>query len=421
MRRVLNLFFTILLSISMVSVDLMAEDGGEQKPYTNKETGRSYKDVNDINAEERSNLKAPLKELFKTTAWNLFLQEFEMLWDVGFCGSGLDLAMGFKATMIEPIGYMEISKKPLWFPFAELDLGGSTIKSCSSRGASEEEAARDECFYQHFIYAPIMGMIFKKNLQFVCFHQGDIALPIISEFDPTHLKDVYSYKMIPHVIAMISPQAIITSVLNCAATMAYSAIKGYATSQSSNNNWTADEWAKQYEDPTQENTKSGNSAEYKRKGLESLSFIRNTMYHNLGCLGLMPIGGYSEGNDPITDGNLLAYGAINKAHAASAIIQIPILRKQTEFGMELLGEAVGMSSSPGSTLCKAKDFALPIESQYVLQRAYPTVGGGSELGESGVTVSTLANLPGGKDSVVQVLWERRDYYAFAYQCTAKKK
>lgn len=138
------------------------------------------------------------------------------------------------------------------------------------------------------------------------------------------------------------------------------------------------------------------------------------MYYNLGCLGMHPVGGYSEGNDPVADASLLAYGALSKAHAATAITQIPIVRKQTEFGMELLGDVVS-ASMPGSTLCKAKNFPLAIETQYVLQRAYPTVADGKEFGETSMTLSTLANVPG-KDSVVDVLWLRRDYYAFAYWC-----
>lgn len=431
MKKVFNVFLAFYLSVAMVYGDTVSANGSEaassnvpttpkdekKDGYTNAETGKTYKSEADISPEDRTKLKAPLTDnLFKSTDWSLFLKEFEINWDVGFCGSGLDLALGFRASMIEPLGYMEISKKPLHFPFADLDLGGNAIKSCSSRGGSEEEAARDECFYQHFVFAPIMGMIFKKKLKFVCFHQGNIALPIIAEFDPTHLIDIYNMKTIVHIIAMVSPQAIVSSIINCASTMAYSGIKGYATNStgSSDQEWDSTSWANQYEDPNERYENFEDSSTFKRKGLESLAFIRNTMYYNLGCLGMHPVGGYSEGNDPVADASLLAYGALSKAHAATAITQIPIVRKQTEFGMELLGDVVS-ASMPGSTLCKAKNFPLAIETQYVLQRAYPTVADGKEFGETAMTLSTLANVPG-KDSVVDVLWLRRDYYAFAYWC-----
>jgi hypothetical protein len=395
-------------------------NAGSETPtdgYTNKETGKTYKDENSISAEEKTKLSVPLQNLFKTTEWSLFLLEFEISWDIGVCGSGLDKAIGFKARMIEPLGYMETTKKPLYLPFADLDLGGSMIKSCTSRSASKDESARDECMYNHFIYAPIMGMIFKKKLKFVCFNEGEIALPVLSEFDPTHLKDVYNYKMIPHVIAMISPQAIVTSIINCGATMAYSMIKGYATNSIGDSEETFDStsWANQYEDPSTRFTNFSSASTLKEKGLDGLGFIRNTMYYNLGCQGMHPVGGYVEGIDPGIDGSLLAYGALSKLHAASALTQIPLLKKQTEFSMELI-KGVSDAKMPGSTLCKAKTFALPIETQYILQRAYPTVGSAKEFGETAATMTTLANVPGSKDSFVYVLWLRRDYYAFAYFC-----
>lgn len=430
MNKVLNLIFTAYITTAMLYVDIQAAttvDGTtkteepkkeDEKGYTNAETGKTYKDVSDISPEERTKLKAPLQNLFKSTAWDLFLQEFEINFDLGTCGEGMDKAIGFRASMIEPVGYMETTKKPLYFPFADLDLGGSLIKSCPSRAGGLEESGRDECMYQHFIFAPIMGMIFKKKLKFVCFHQGNIALPILSEFDPTHLKDVYFYKMIPHILVMISPQAIVTSIINCAATMSYSLIKGYATNtkgDGENKEWNSDEWANQYEDPETRESNFESSSTFKRKGLEYLAFIRNSMYYNLGCLGMHPIGGYIEGTDPAMDANLLALGALSKAHAASALTQVPILRKQTEFGLELSSESLDIKNI-GSTLCKPKSFPLAIETQYVMQRAYPTVDSGKEFGETAATLSTLANLPGSKDSFVYVLWLRRDYYAFAYYC-----
>ncbi len=394
------------------------------KGYTNQKTGKTYKDVKDISSEERTKLKAPFKNLFKSTQWSLFLQEFEIKWKLGECGKGWEKAWGFKAHLIEPIGYMEVSKKPLYFPFADLDLGGKTIKSCQSRADSREESTRDNCQYQHFIFAPIMGMIFKKSQKFICFHPGKMLIPVISEFLPNYLVDTMDMKLIPHILAMVSPQAIVSSIINCGATMGSSFIRGYATNQkgSSKKQFDSTEWAEGYTDPSTNITNNASSDSLVEKGLDKLTFIRNTMYYNLGCLGMHPVGGYIRGIDPGVDASLLAYGTISKLHGASALTQVPILQKQTNFGMQITDSTKTKSKSKIlNTMCAPRDFAIPIESQYVVQRAYPTVGEAKEFGETPMTLTPFANVPGSKDNYVDILWMRRDYYAGAYKCGKSKK
>ena len=38
------------------------------------------------------------------------------------------------------------------------------------------------------------------------------------------------------------------------------------------------------------------------------------------------------------------------------------------------------------------------------------------MGETAATSTTLSNHPASKDAYVYTLWQRRDYYAFAYFC-----
>jgi len=414
------LIITILFSIVASAYAEDTEDTAEAEP------SQKYTSIDDFSLEDRTDLRAPLQNLFKSTAWETFLQEFEIKMKMDTCGSGAYLRWGFKAHMIEPIGYMETTKKPLNFPFADIDLGGNILKSCSSRASSLEESTRDECFNQHFIYAPILGMIFKKKLEFLCLHQGTIALPILSEFNPAHLVDIYAYKMIPHMIAMVSPQAIISSVLNCAATTAESAIRGYSTGAVGTNpvstsegeedltqTFDEDEWAAGYvgEDLKETNYTSTNTL--KEKGLNAIGFIRNTMFYNVGCIGFAPVGGYVRGQDPGADNVLLGYGTMAQLHGFGALSTIALLQKQTEFGMEV---SATYNQTMGDTMCQPKNFAMPIETQYAFQRAYPTVAGTKETGESPISTTTMANKPGSKDSFVNVFWQRRDYLAFAYTC-----
>lgn len=388
-----------------------------------------YQDVADIDYEDRTKLRSPLENILKSHDLKIFLVEFEIKRRSDTCGSGMDLALGFDAHMIEILGYSETSKKPLYFPFADLDLGGNVLKSCSSRASNKEESGRDSCQFQHMIYFPLFSLIFKKKLSFLCFHDGSLSIPIISEFDPTHLKDIYSYKLIPHMIAMFNPVSLIATILNCAATTSYSAITGYSSGEiegTTNEDGTVDttessemelnEWAEGYEEPDIGNSQYTSYNSLQEKGIQALSFIRNSMFYNVGCNGFAPVGGYVRGQDPGVDNVLLTYGATSKIRGFSALTTLPLLQKQTNLGMEISSKT-GLSAIP-NTMCEAKNFPIAIEDDTVLQRAFPTVGKGKEQGESGMMVTTLANVPGSQDAFVNVFWQRRDYLAFAYNCKA---
>lgn len=107
MKKVFNVFLAFYLSVAMVYGDTVSANGSEaassnvpttpkdekKDGYTNAETGKTYKSEADISPEDRTKLQAPLQNLFKSTDWSLFLKEFEINWDVGFCGSGLDFGI----------------------------------------------------------------------------------------------------------------------------------------------------------------------------------------------------------------------------------------------------------------------------------------------------------------------------------------
>jgi len=359
-----------------------------------------------LTAEQRMKLKTPLMSLFDSTDWGLFLQEFEISFHIGFCGKGLDKAIGFKAHMIEPIGYFEITKKPLYFPFADLDLGGSMIKSGHTRATITSEGGRDEFVWSHFLYVPIMGMIFKKKIPLFCFANGDLALPLVNEFIPPYSKDIMYKNMVAPMVLMFTPQGLLSTVLNCSATTADHMLHNFDTDIEMADN--------KIEDISLDNQKQ---EDYQDKGEEYLKFVRNTMYFSVGCLGFSPVGGYIEAQDPGVDTDLLLYQGINLLHGASSVLPAPFLYKQTNFGMA--GSRNNNIAVP-DTMCAPSKYPLGIESQYVPQRAFPTVGRAHELGMTPIATTTGANVPGSKDSFVNVVWQRRDYYAFAYFCPSSK-
>ena len=171
---------------------------------------------------------------------------------------------------------------------------------------------------------------------------------------------------------------------------------------------------------------------YSNKVRTQLNNIRDTMYHVDGCYGFSTVGGYVDGIDPIIDAAALFHGIMGLLHGVSALSPMPFLYKQTnaifntaDFPDESSSRDADSAAEARSkltdamdatdTMCRWKEYPLPIPSQYLLQLAYPTVASAKEVGASGLTVSTAHNIPGAMGAVFTV-WVRRDYYAFAYFC-----
>lgn len=374
---------------------------------------------------DQHKLKAPMQNLFASTQWDLFLREFEMKMKRGVCcnkGDIMSCAIGIQAHMIEPIGYMETTQKPLVFPFAKLDMGGNVLKGNSLMEAMEEmDGGRSVAADAHFIYIPIMGIIFKKKLKFVCFHEGDLLIPYMSEFDPTWRQDLYAAKMIPHMILMFTPQALISSIFDCVATEIVNGVMGYqdgatfdvnSPSMESVNKSTANDLA----------GNSNHMGTAAKMTVEKMNQIRNTFYFVDGCNGFTPVGGYVQGDDVIQDATLTFHGIMSMLHSMSALSPVSFLYKQSNISVN---SSEYPKSAPASgvldTMCRWQDYALPIPSQYLLQLAYPTVGSAKECGVTGLDVSTAKNLPEAVNASVFTVWDRRDYYAFAYFCSKEKK
>lgn len=404
---------------------------------------------------------APLLSLLKTTQWDLFMTEFEITMDVGTCGSGIDTALGLKARSIEPIGYFETTKKRFHFPFADFDIeeGGATATSIMSdvMGDSEfsgevsssldnlsgklkkivtfgsprqteedeeNEGGRDNIVWSHFIYAPVMGLIFKKKMNFLCLSGGDISLPILSEFLPAYSKDIMYVNMIPQMLMMFTPQGLTSSILDCTASVGVDSLRGFSTQErsSDNNDKTGFIDSTNGFDPNNQGNDS-KPADTSGSLLDQtegyLNALRNTMYWNVGCLGFAPIGGYISGDDPGADNELIGYSMLNLLHGASAILPKPILMKQSNFG--LLGntpkQADGSNLQLMDTMCRPKKYPSMIQSQYLFQRSgVPSTGRAHVIGVTPAITTTAANVPSGGDNWVNMVWQYRDYYAFAYFC-----
>jgi hypothetical protein len=362
-------------------------------------------------------LKAPLTNLFASTQWDLFLREFEMTLKTKMCCNKNDIstcAIGLRAHMIEPIGYMETTQKPLKFPFADLDLGGDPVKGNSFFSSDDDDdSGRGVAGDAHFIYMPVMNMIFKKRLTFVCFHQGDLLIPYMSEFDPTWKQDAFAIKMIPHMLMMFTPQSLVSGLLDCVAGEVVNGIMGYQ--KGSSINITNDTMESAFDDEI--GAGGQHEGEAAKTIQDNMNRIRDTFYFVDGCNGFTPVGGYVHGEDPIADATLMWHGIMANLHGVSAMSPASFLSKQTDMYFDVASMPTdGPVVSNLDTICRWKDFALPIASQYLLQLAYPVVGSAKEMGSTSANVSTAKNLPQSANSSVFLVWIRRDYAAFAYFC-----
>jgi hypothetical protein len=225
-------------------------------------------------------------------------------------------------------------------------------------------------------------------------------------------------KMIPHMLAMFNPQTLISTILDCGATEGTNIIKGFSSKTSGGgfSEEKIDSIESQTESPTLDDEIKSPQDSFKDKGMDALNFIRNSMYYNVGCLGFSPVGGYVEGGDPGTDIILLAHENIALMQGASAFMPNPLLFKQSNFGMDTTTSDNSNPINMVNTMCRPEKFPLPIKTQYVFQRTYPTVGRAVEFGSGGMTTTVAANHPLAQDQFVYLVWERRDYYAFAYFC-----
>jgi len=362
----------------------------------------------------------PMSEnLIGSTAWFLIMSELEMTLELGPCNP----IPGLKSHMIEPIGYLERVSSPLNFPFMGFQIEANPVKfgdTHETGGETGGESQRTQTAQAHFIYVPVIGMLMKKTMAFWCLHNGPIALPYLSEFDPTYKQDFLYLKMIPQMAAMLSPDVIVSSIIDCMATETAAALYGFsvevAPPEGATPNSAVEDYDQQnFEDQAAANGESGESFvnSVKADTREIANTIRNSMYYIDGCNGFTAVGGYQDGGDPITDTHGEWHQMSVLLRGASAMSQTSFLDKQSEFAFN--GPAEGHLPTPVSSWCGPKEFPMPVPSETVLQEAYPVVGKPHEMGQTGIAVSTAKNLPA-SEGTVMVVWQRRDYAAFGYAC-----
>lgn len=273
--------------------------------------------------------------------WSMFVREFRFL---GICACSDPIPRkGFKIRYAEPIGLIETTQKPFFFPSLNLNLGvfSGLYKVGNQLGVSGTTVNT------HYLWYPVFWVL--NILSDVLCMQVDptsIDFGYLSEVDPTWTFDELNHYLQPEKLLYANPVAQSVCLADCAAST--------------------------FQRPL------------------------NSLYWCAGCWGgIFPDTGnvQEQGGNDVTGANLIATRFIDKAHSSFL------------FWATSPGEAVGSEEIPDS-ICQPVPFPRIIKTQYWLQPACPVIRFGYALGTIPAYTSTFAKAPGFEDYVF-VLWRKR--------------
>jgi hypothetical protein len=402
-------------------------------------------DANAFSNKAYTKLKTPIHDLITTTEWTRFMKEFEVTMETTFCSDNLLalvgstqntgglMPVGLNSHMIEPLGYIESTRKPFYFPSFDISIksnakfdGTSYVYDESLESSSFRSVSTDA----HFIKAPLMGIIFKKKIKFLCFTKPEITFPFLSEFYPGWKKDKFESKLMLAYTNMMTPQGMLTGILEIIAIEVANAKRGNTNTEEidldtiaaspsdihDQNAQTAngdiyenDDW--ESGDGHQE-SQVGNQAqeeEFESQTMKYIESVFNTIIFMYGT-NFVTIGGYTDGVDPVSEGQELAWTMVNKMAVAGTVGGIfKQTNRDTNGGLNAGNNVVSYD-----TMCRPRYYPIGIQSQYCYQQTYPVTGSCKEGGVMGI--HHTGKYRPSAEGVSYLIWSRRDYAAMAYKC-----
>jgi len=305
---------------------------------------------------------APLFRFWSNLDWSFFFDKLKMDFDLCTCPieNSSQMIAGFKMTIVEPIGAVEVSNTPWNFVGLGLKLDKSiTRKQGNSR--SEDGIFR----YTHFIIFPPLGMTFGLIQDFICFERGNIFnFAFLSEVLPQYNNDL---------IALTEEAAKPVSRI-----------------------WFAN--------PVAELACSADCA--------SSSFGKpiNSLYWCDGCRGSVGAGnsGFVKKvrNRPYEEAEMLAFRILDEMSLTGGMLKT----KESSFSY------IPTGASLKSSLCKAQYFPLIIKDQYYLQPAYGDKGDDAEPFGKIRTHYDFKMINKQEDDVFFWIWREKDFCAGAMKC-----
>jgi len=293
--------------------------------------------------------------------WDLMGDKFEFSADICSCDlsdSG-ESAVGFKVTIVEPIGSTSSYNEAWKVPALGIRLGNPRLKSGTSRASGNNRR------YTRFISFPILSAL---NIMgdYICFEPfSTMTLLNHSEVNPIALNDFMSSKWqmtrgLHSNLIYLNPIGTLAALLDCVQV--------------------------------------------------TLGNVNDSLKFSAGCSGLLGSGsnfGTFKSNDPVMLHHNLSAMTLDYMHATYMI------KKTTNASMEFSPD-----SKIYNTQCGAKPFGSIIKSQYYLQLISPTVWSGVRLGDFPTKHANFKITPQSGDDIVSIVWITKDMCAGAMKCVS---
>lgn len=343
--------------------------------------GSSVVDTNPASSPAKKS-KTPMLDFMNSLDWDIFYDKFKIQIEACVCENstsqvaGVQIPLGFKASLIEPIMGISSSNQPGDLVGINVDLGHDLFDKEGTSREGSENTNETTLFRQiNFMTFPFMAMVGFVLPEAICFDKTtEMTSNYISDVDPLYQNDILSLavntgKSFGRTL-LINPLADLACIADCAAATA-----GYPI---------------------------------------------NSLFWCDGCRG--NIGGtdtgYTKIGDPIENSEMIIFRQIAAMHETSQ------LRKTSNASFAFLpstdGNNKGVSDTSSSssrgkkeskttelpnTMCGDKPFPLIIKDQYYLQLAY---GKAKPFGAMRFHYD-FKSTPNDNDRFFFWLWRVRDY------------
>ncbi|PAF53841.1 hypothetical protein BKH42_03675 [Helicobacter sp. 13S00482-2] len=324
--------------------------------------------------------KTPMLDFFNSLDWDIFFDKFKIEIEPCICDNstsninGVEIPLGFKASLIEPIMGISSSNQPGDLVGLNIDLGKDLFdKEGTSREGSSGSGETTVFRQINFVTFPFMAMVGFVLPEAICFDKTtEITSSYMSDVDPLYQNDILSLAVNTGKswgrVFLINPLADLACVADCAASTA-----GYPI---------------------------------------------NSLYWCDGCRG--NIGGtdtgYTKTGDPIENSEMIIFRQVAAMHETSRLLKtsnasftfLPnenISKGKNEDKSQNKSKGKKKSLELPNTMCKDKIFPLIIKDQYYLQLAY---GKAKPFGAMRFHYDFKSS-PTDKDRFFFWLWRVRDY------------
>ncbi|WP_457748588.1 TraU family protein [Sulfurimonas sp.] len=299
---------------------------------------------------------------YKNLDWSFFFDELKVDFDICACEveDANQWPAGFKAHMVEPIGFIEGTNAPWHFPGLGLTLDKSFLRK---QGVSRDTEQAGNFKYTHFILFPVLGWTIGLIQDFWCFERGTLFnLAYLAEVIPSHNNDL---------IALAEETAKPVSKI----------------------------W---FDNPVAELACSADCVS------SSLGHPLDSLYWCDGCRGSVSASdnGFARTGRPYEDTESIAFRMLDRMHTYGGMLKT----KESFFAYNPAG------SNLKSTLCQAKYFPVIIKDQYFIQMAKGDKSWDAEpFGKLRYMYDFKSTPTDGDDSFFW-LWRARDMCVGAMKC-----